>query len=615
MPSCSSAAIADRVVRRPDAGVRVRIFGPLEARLQRSTASCSAGSNEGTWPPETRSDPWLSRPMRRELGLDLPERRIGLSAHDFAQALGAPRSDSDRAPPSSAARRRWPRVSCSGSPRSRARRAGRRRSSAAHEYLALARARSTSRCRASRRAPRPGRSRRSRRGRARLWVTEIEHWLRDPYTIYAKHILRLAPLDAVDTPPGAADRGTVDPRRHRRFHRDVRRRAARRSGCANCIELGEQAFRSRWTITRKPARSGGRAISASRAGSRLGTANGAPDVATLHAEIRGELEIPLGKREFTLSALADRIEQRGGAATRSSTTRPAPRRTEKQVRTGLSPQLTLEAAILRQGGFKDIAAGCVDREFAYVALNGGEPRGRVKADRVQGRHARRSKPTRALAKLTELARSFENGDDALSLAACTRCGPSTTATTTISRASRNGRSGGDDDEDALRMSAPRDIPAAVIDAADRARPIPASRPGSPPMPAPARRMCWRSASSACCCAAPTRRRSSASPSPRRPPPTWRTACSSKLRAMDHAGRRRARRSDRASTGEKPRDARAARSAPAAVRLGAGNAGRPEGADHPRLLHPAAASVSVRGQRGGALRGARRGRRERSCSTG
>ena len=47
------------------------------------------GLVEGVWPPETRADPWLSRPMRHALGLDLPERRIGLSAHDFAQALGA----------------------------------------------------------------------------------------------------------------------------------------------------------------------------------------------------------------------------------------------------------------------------------------------------------------------------------------------------------------------------------------------------------------------------------------------------------------------------------------------------------------------------------------------
>ena len=51
---------------------------------------CLADLNEGTWPPDTRSDPWLSRPMRLELGLNLPELRVGLSAHDFAQALGAP---------------------------------------------------------------------------------------------------------------------------------------------------------------------------------------------------------------------------------------------------------------------------------------------------------------------------------------------------------------------------------------------------------------------------------------------------------------------------------------------------------------------------------------------
>src|SRR4029077_21074232 len=40
-------------------------------------------------------------------------------------------------------------------------------------------------------------------------VTDIEHWLRDPYTIYARYILGLRELDAIDLEPGAADRGSV----------------------------------------------------------------------------------------------------------------------------------------------------------------------------------------------------------------------------------------------------------------------------------------------------------------------------------------------------------------------------------------------------------------------
>ena len=74
---------------REQPGVHIRIFGPLEARLQDIDRVVLGGLNEGSWPPETRTDPWLSRPMRLKLGLDLPERRVGLAAHDFAQALGA----------------------------------------------------------------------------------------------------------------------------------------------------------------------------------------------------------------------------------------------------------------------------------------------------------------------------------------------------------------------------------------------------------------------------------------------------------------------------------------------------------------------------------------------
>ena len=57
------AAIGDRTVRRPETrDVRIHIYGPLEARLQSVDRVVLGGLNEGTWPPETRNDPWLSRP-------------------------------------------------------------------------------------------------------------------------------------------------------------------------------------------------------------------------------------------------------------------------------------------------------------------------------------------------------------------------------------------------------------------------------------------------------------------------------------------------------------------------------------------------------------------------
>ncbi|HTP91504.1 MAG TPA: double-strand break repair protein AddB, partial [Xanthobacteraceae bacterium] len=202
-----AAALAGRMVRRPSgSGLRVRILGLLEARLTVSDRVVLGGLVEGTWPPESRSDAWLSRPMRLALGLDLPERRIGLTAHDFAQMLGSPDVMLTHAAkiagtptvPSRFIQRlaavsgpRWQEVVTRG-----------------NVYLDWARALDRPKQPpkpAPRPAPTPPRAARPKG----LSVTEIEHWLRDPYTIYAKHILRLMPLDAVDAAPGAAERGTA----------------------------------------------------------------------------------------------------------------------------------------------------------------------------------------------------------------------------------------------------------------------------------------------------------------------------------------------------------------------------------------------------------------------
>src|SRR5262249_27459385 len=89
-PDAFQAIMAERIVREFRRDARVLILGPLEARLQSFDTIVIGGLVEGSWPPETPAGPWLSRPLRRELGLDLPERRIGLSAHDFVQAHGTP---------------------------------------------------------------------------------------------------------------------------------------------------------------------------------------------------------------------------------------------------------------------------------------------------------------------------------------------------------------------------------------------------------------------------------------------------------------------------------------------------------------------------------------------
>jgi ATP-dependent helicase/nuclease subunit B len=403
-PDLFRTAIADRYVRNvPGSGARVHILGPLEARLQSFDAVVVGGLVEGSWPPETHSDPWLSRPMRQALGLDLPERRIGLSAHDFAQCLGAARVILARAgklagAPTVASRFVQRLAAVAGASRwSEALARGRR-------YLALARALDRAdRVAIETPAPRPPRAARP----TYLTVTDVEHWLRDPYTIYAKHVLRLAPLDAVNTPPGARDRGNL-------IHNaigDFTQRFAEAlppDALAELLRLGAERFApledfpaarafwwprflriAAWLVGWDAAR-------------RAGLANS-------RAEIRGEIAIALGDRSFRLAARADRIDRSFDGQYVIVDYKTGEVRTEKQVRAGLAPQLTLEAAILRNGGFPEIPRGASVAALLYVQLKGGEPAGEeIRIDFKEGTPD--SQADRALARFTELVARFDRED-------------------------------------------------------------------------------------------------------------------------------------------------------------------------------------------------------------
>ncbi len=350
----------------------MRILGTIEARLVHADRVVLGGLVETVWPPETRSDPWLSRPMRLDLGLDLPERRVGLSAHDFAQLLGAPEVILTRAAKLGGA----PTV-VSRFVQRLAAVAGKEKWDAATKRGAryVQWARDLDRAEivkpVARPRPRPTLDARPKQ----LSVTEIEHWLRDPYTIYAKHILDLRPLDAVDTPPGARDRGTVI---HGAIGDFTEKYAAALPAdpLDALIKLGEEKFAPLQDYPEARAFWWPRFLRIARWFVSWDAQRRA-NATALHAEIKGDLKIQIDKWIFKLTTQADRIEQLadGSYAILDYKTGATP--TEPQVRTGLSPQLTLEGAILRDGGFKGVTPGSLSA-FAYVSVRGRDPAGEEK---------------------------------------------------------------------------------------------------------------------------------------------------------------------------------------------------------------------------------------------
>ena len=349
-PEVFQTAFADRMVRRPEsASAHLHIYGQLEARLTESDRVILGGLVEGVWPPAPRVDPWLSRPMRHELGLDLPERRIGLSAHDFAQLLGTgdvilTHSAKVGGAPAVASRFLHRLEAVAGEERwDAAKRAGENYVRFAAELDQPDKVDPIQQP-----APKPPLAARP----LKLSVTAIEDWLRDPYTIYAKYILRLDPLDPVDMPLSAADRGSAIHDALGEFTQTFATRPSRPAG-AGAARHRREIFRAADGAARGTCAVVAAVSAHRRMVCRLGAAR-RDDIERIAAEIRGEIKIPLdNERIFTLSARADRIEQRhdGSFAILDYKTGQPP--TGKQVRMGLSPQLTLEAAILREGGFAE----------------------------------------------------------------------------------------------------------------------------------------------------------------------------------------------------------------------------------------------------------------------
>jgi ATP-dependent helicase/nuclease subunit B len=364
--SLQGAAVRSRRALRGRAGFehpRIAILGLLEARLQAFDVLVLGGLAEGVWPPAADPGPWMSRLMRKEAGLASPEVAVGQMAHDFAMlACAAPRVVL------SCPRRR------DGAPTVPARWLVRLEAFLKGHGAALPHSPAAVWARlldqpdgppqpVAAPAPRPPVAARPRA----LSVTEVETWLRDPYGLYAKHVLRLRALDPLEQAVENSDFGSLV---HAAIATWVRglpatypTDAARRLRAEMERELTSRPLRPALVAWWRPrlARIADWVAEEEAARQRDGRT-------LVSVEVDGVWLLP--EVGFTLRGRADRIERRadGRLALLDYKTGVVPKGAD--VAAGYAAQLPLEAAMAEAGGFGSALQGTA-AELTYWRLTGG----------------------------------------------------------------------------------------------------------------------------------------------------------------------------------------------------------------------------------------------------
>lgn len=354
-------------VRDRDRGhPKILIWGTLEARVQSADLIILGGLNEGSWPEAPAPDPWLNRAMRAKSGLLLPERRIGLSAHDFAQGIAGKDvwiTRSVRSQDSETVASRWiNRLTnlLKGLPDGNGPEALEAMINRGNKWVAAANRLSEAPVidPAPRPSPRPPLDHRP----TSLSVTGITRLIRDPYAIYASKILRLYALGPLSPTADAPLRGTV---LHSIFEKFI-------TTCPDPTAPGSRdhlmsvardilAEQCPWPTNRHIWEARINAI----ASWFLATETTRRALATPEQlEAKGSVKIDdLG---FTLTGIADRIDitQDGRAVIYDYKTGTPP--TDKQQKS-FDKQLLLEAAMIEEGGFAKIGP-CAVQAAEYIGI-------------------------------------------------------------------------------------------------------------------------------------------------------------------------------------------------------------------------------------------------------
>lgn len=344
----------------------IMIWGTLEARVQGVDTVILGGLNDGTWPERPSPDPWMNREMRHRSGLLLPERRIGLSAHDFQQAIAAPNVILTRAirdAESETTPSRWLNrltnlmrgMSEDGAKALTKMKARGQEWIEKVEVLDHASAIPA----AKRPSPMPPISSRPNR----LSVTKVTQLVRDPYAVYARHVLRLKPLDPLHQTPDAPLRGTALHLIFERFinetqeNEDLIQARARLISTAREVLEAEApwpAARVLWLAKIERVADWFLAQEALRASTST----------VLATEVQGKMNLPdVG---FTLTGTADRIDRDTDGSLLIYDYKTGAPPSPKQVK-AYDKQLLLEAVMAEAGAFEGLAPGPV-KLAAYISL-------------------------------------------------------------------------------------------------------------------------------------------------------------------------------------------------------------------------------------------------------
>ena len=349
----------------------LKILTPEQAMNDKSDIVIVGGLNSEVWPRRIEANPWLSPDMMAKLGLPRPEQEVGRDARFFVHAMSAPNVLMTRAVRASGA----PSVSSPFLTRLQMVLKGAglgRVLEGKSQLLDIHTAMHTPAIVSPIAPPEPRPAQKLRP--KKLPVTAIEGLMRDPYSVYAKYVLKIKPRAAIDAAPNMADRGIFT---HaaldtfmRRYPQDMPENARE-----ELLKIGAETFKTHldnptvqafwWPRFERVADWFVRFETERRELSQ-----------TLGTEVHGKLEIDLDGDVFTLTTIADRIDRDSQDRLEIIDYKTGTVPPQKAVSQGYSPQLTLEALIAFTGGFDRIDAGDVGK-MQYWKLSGGRPAGEV----------------------------------------------------------------------------------------------------------------------------------------------------------------------------------------------------------------------------------------------